>query len=177
MAALSSALDKMEISQVGENNSIEYGWSKNVHELITQYQFQLVRNKSNMEELKKQYEKILYNIFVINNNYTGVINLDEAKVIYKLIAYTRDIISGKGEYALAYMQVSELVNFGEKYKFNVDKNNFVKMACKMLESFVKGETSDVHPFGSWKDLKYFCNYHVNYDNKKYMDRNILKMIH
>ena len=47
MSALSSALDNMVISQTGENGSTEYGWGKNVQELITQFQFQLVRNTSN----------------------------------------------------------------------------------------------------------------------------------
>ena len=59
MTALTSALDKMEALELGENNSLEYGWkSNNVQELITQFQFQLVRSK-NIEGLKREYEKIL----------------------------------------------------------------------------------------------------------------------
>ena len=42
MSALTSALDKMEIRQYGENGSIEYGWGIGVQELIIQFQFQLV---------------------------------------------------------------------------------------------------------------------------------------
>jgi len=34
------------------------------------------------------------------------------------------------------------------------------MATIALESFVKINNQD-HPYGSWKDLKYFCNYHID----------------
>ena len=172
MTALTSALDSMNITQLGENNSVEYGWSKNVHELITQFQFQLVRNKSNLENLKQQYRNILYNIFISNKKVGDIINLEVVKIVYKLIAYTRDIIAGKGEYNLAYMLVSELVKFGEEYKAHVNSENFNVMACKMLECFVK--LDDEHPLGSWKDLKYFSNYHTNYNSGGFFDRNLLK---
>ena len=171
MSALSSALDNMVISQTGENGSTEYGWGKNVQELITQFQFQLVRNTSNLDELKVQYKKILNIIF---NNRNGLIDLEMVKVIYKLIAYTRDIVSGKGEYNLAYMLVSELIMFGNTYKNGKYSENFKNMACNILENFVKLNDKE-HPYGSWKDLKYFCNYYYETKyGKVYVDPKILK---
>ena len=44
------------------------------------------------------------------------------------------------------MLVSELFNFGEKYKNYVNKENIEKMACKALVGFVK--LDDMHPYGS-----------------------------
>lgn len=155
MAALTSALDHM---QIGENGSLEIGWSNNVQELLTQFQFQLVRNKSTLDDLKKAYENIFVKIFVVPTRDGEVVNMEYVKVFYKLIGYTRDIISGKGEYNLAYMLVSELFKFGEKYKKYVNKDKIQDMACKALVGFVK--LDDMHPYGSWKDLKYFSNYYV-----------------
>jgi hypothetical protein len=153
MTALTSALDKMEALELGENNSLEYGWkSNNVQELITQFQFQLVRSK-NIEGLKREYEKILKLVFI------GDVNLEYVKVIYKLIGYTRDIVAGKGEYSLTYMLISELYNFADKYKDKVDKDKIEIMCKEVLKSLVVLDNGE-HPYGSYKDLKYFCNYHL-----------------
>ena len=173
MSALTSALDQMQSLQLGENNSLEYGWkSNNVQELITQFQFQLVRTK-NIDGLKEQYEKILKLVFI------GDVNLEYVKVIYKLIGYTRDIVAGKGEYSLTYMLISELYNFACKYQDKVDKYKIEVMCKEALKSLVLLDDG-VHPYGSYKDLKYFCNYHVkssylrnNYNNLALTDKDPL----
>ena len=33
------------------------------------------------------------------------------------------------------------------------------MATSALESLIRTNINE-HPYGSWKDLKYFCNYHI-----------------
>tara|TARA_Y100000389_G_scaffold157418_5_gene158557 strand:- start:1447 stop:3270 length:1824 start_codon:yes stop_codon:yes gene_type:complete len=153
MAALTSALDEFNKIQIGENGTIEYGWSDEVQELIVQFHFQLVR-KANLNELSIIYEKILKKIF--SNSYN--INFDYLKIMYKLVAYTRDIVYGKGEYELAYMMITELYKFGDKNEGEKFKNNIQEMACQLLETFVN--LNNEHPYGSWKDLKYFSNYYV-----------------
>ena len=181
MSALSSALDNMQILQKGENDSIEYGWSNNVQDLIIQFQFQLVRNNSNMDELKIQYKKLLFKIFIENNRENdrennredtieNSIDLDLAKILYKMIGYTRDIIAGKGEYKLAYMLISELIEFGKEFGEYQDK--FLDMSNEMIKSFVI--LNDEHPYGSWKDLKYFCNYYKENNCKECNNYRLLK---
>ena len=155
MAALTSALDHM---QLGENGSLEFGWSNNVQELLTQFQFQLVRTTASIDNLKRSYENLFVKIFIEPIKEGGVVNMEYVKIFYKLIGHTRDIVSGKGEYNLAYMLVSELYKFGDKYKNYVDKEKIQDMACKALIGFVK--LDEMHPYGSWKDLKYFSNYYV-----------------
>jgi hypothetical protein len=162
MTALTSALDQMQSLQLGENNSLEYGWkSTNVQELITQFQFQLVRSK-NIEGLKEEYKKLLKLVFIDN------VNLEYVKVVYKLIGYTRDIVSGKGEYSLTYMLISELYNFADRHKDKVDKEKIEIMCKEALKSLVVSEDGE-HPYGSYKDLKYFCNYHLksSYERNMY----------
>ena len=43
--------------------------------------------------------------------YIEKVKIDNIKLFYKLIANTRDIVAGKGEYSLTYMMISELYNF------------------------------------------------------------------
>jgi len=173
MSALTSALDQIENMQLGENNSLEYGWTSNkVQELITQFQFQLVRTR-NLADLKEQYNKLLNLVFL------GDVNLEYVKVVYKLIGYTRDIVAGKGEYSLTYMLISELYNFGNKHKDKVDKTKIETMCEEALKSLVVLDSGE-HPYGSYKDLKYFCNYHLkssyernNYNNLDVENKDLL----
>jgi hypothetical protein len=72
--------------------------------------------------------------------------------LYKIIAKTRDINGGKGEYMLSYMMIFTW----HKY--------FPILALNALQMFVM-EPRDIdeslpsqEPYGSWKDIKYFCKY-------------------
>ena len=178
MSALAAALDNKMINlQLGENRNPEYSWSEDINELITQFNFQLTRT-SNLLDLEKKYLELLTKIFnsPINTNIviemetetswknvesgTTELSLGYIKIIYKLIGYTRDIIAGKGEYNLTYMLISGLYKFSqssdcqEKYKLKL-----LTMATGALESLIRTKVNE-HPYGSWKDLKYFCNYHI-----------------
>jgi len=163
MTALLSALDSLHNMQLGENRTLEYAWSTNMQELITQFQFQLVRT-TDMKHLEEKYQELLAHIFtpLLTGSDT---NLDYVRAIYKLIGYTRDIIAGKGEYQLSYMLISGLYKFSnqpmvpENHKYKI-----VAMATSALESLVRLDTTE-HPYGSWKDLKYFCNYHIQPNNR------------
>ena len=158
MTALSSALDYMQNMQIGENGTLEFEWSKNTQELITQFQFQLVRSP-NIKNLEEKYQELLANVFSPLLRETDT-NLDYLRVIYKLIGYTRDIVAGKGEYQLGYMQISGLYKFSQKPEAAKYKYRIISMATTALESFVRLNNQE-HPYGSWKDLKYFCNYHID----------------
>jgi hypothetical protein len=68
-------------------------------------------------------------------------------ILYNVIGHTRDIINGKGEYALTYMMIYIWYDF------------FPELALFALKSLVDFDgKKDVHPYGSWKDIKYFCEY-------------------
>jgi Domain of unknown function (DUF2828) len=145
-------------SRIGENGHNEYGYSSTTDfaELITQVSFQLVRSKTS------SVTPLLKNIRFILNQATEK-DKDQLNVFYKMIGQTRDVIEGKGEYALAYMLVYEW------YRVYPDLARFA------LESFIQGQGqgrkqeqgrkqgqeqdgSIVHPYGSYKDIKYFCQY-------------------
>jgi Mg-chelatase subunit ChlD len=160
MSALSSALDHI---QLGENNTLEWSWSENTKELLTQFNFQLTRT-SDITNLEVKYQDILRKVFIPTFNKTSRSN-ELVKCLYKLIGYTRDIVSGKGEYNLSYMLISGLYKFSQSQDCpDNERTKITCMATSALESLVR-TTRNEHPYGSWKDLKYFCNYHIKVEDR------------
>jgi len=132
MTALVTALDMKNSIQYGENNHIEYSWSEVQQEQICQLYFQLVRTKD-AKKLKSVYRKIYEE---------G--DRDIKVLMLKILANTRDIDEGKGEYALSLELLDVLFDLDER------------VGKEMLKRFI-GFNSEEKPFGSWKDLKYFMN--------------------
>jgi len=149
---LSSTSQKNNIftKQIGKNGHDEYGWSEYTKEKIVQFNYQLVRTSKEYEII--HLADILYNIIkdLQDNLENGKLLPEEFQeqivMLYKLVGYTRDIVDGKGEYMLAYMQI--LVWYG----FYPRLSEFLLRSCVFMPK------SDEHPYGSWKDIKYFCNY-------------------
>jgi hypothetical protein len=142
MSSLVSALDKHTPKQIGENNHVEYTWSNDINEKIVQFFFQLVRNSS-LDSISKQHIQILMQLKNRERQFK-----EQFTMMYKLIGQTRDIINGKGEQQLAYMQVFNFYNCG-----------YEELACKAFEKMLF--IDNVHPYGSWKDVKYLCKYIKN----------------
>ena len=146
MAALVHALDNYTPYQIGENGHVEYGWSNSIQEQIVQFSFQLTRT-TNLIPLKSQ----LTNMLTTLSNQVKIGSLPEKEVargylsiLYKMIGQTRDIIDGKGEYTLTYMMILTWNNF------------YPELAKFALKCLVDLGYKSVHQYGSWKDIKYFC---------------------
>ena len=152
MTALINKLDNFTPTQTGENGHLEYTWSNDIQEQICQFSSQLVRtNHNGLNALRIQYTNILNNL---TSKLRSSSSSDEEKrqvrshmcILYKLIAQTRDIIDGKGEYTLTYMMIYAWYTIcGPSLAFFA-VNSMVQL------------NSNEHPYGSWKDLKYFCDY-------------------
>ena len=147
MAALIGALDNYTSKQIGENGHFENAWSTDVRERILQLSFQFTRTKDYaslawptaklINELQTEYKNgaILKEVYV-----------EYMVLLYKMIGQTRDIIDGKGEYSLSYMLLNTWASV------NLDLAKFA------LKQFVMNDNPDVHPYGSWKDIKYLYKY-------------------
>jgi len=124
MAALVTALDMKNSIQYGENNHIEYSWSEVQQEQICQLYFQLVRTNDvkQIKKLKSVYRKIYEE---------G--DREKKVVMLKILANTRDIDEGKGEYALSLELLDELMDIDER------------VGKEMLKRFV-GFKSEEKPF-------------------------------
>ena len=143
--------------QYGENGEIEYGWSYNMKEWILQFFFQLTRTNENvLDNLELNLREIMY--YMVNTvRLQPILLMHDYKyyfiLLYKLIGHTRDIIDGKGERSLTYMMIYVWYDF------------FPELAFYALSS-LNEVTNNIPPYGSWKDIKYFCNYYKNKTGKE-----------
>jgi hypothetical protein len=152
MSLLVSALDHFTPSKVGENGSIEYTWSNELQERILQLSFQITRTRD--DGTIKNLENIASNILKdLNYQYSHSLISREVyikymSIFYRMIGHTRDIIDGKGEYALSYM----LLCVWQQYH--------PKLAEFAFRHFLMPPKNDAtcHPYGCWKDIKYLHSY-------------------
>ena len=166
MAALIEALDQQ--FQAGENGHIELAWSKSdLEETICQFHFQCVRTSTPeaLQDLADVLHDMLQKLFDVSSM------VDESEPsktfkrvlltqLYRMIGQTRDVEGGKGEYTLAYMMIYEWSKFNmELAKFAL--KCFVKIEGESVSEEVRPygqEVADIRPYGSWKDIKYMCDY-------------------
>lgn len=150
MSSIISALDTYTPKQIGENGHIEYGWSNNIREKILQFSFQLTRaNEDGIQNLQFVLTKLLSSLKnKVKSSF--ICDREEAKsflsILYRMIGNTRDIIDGKGECTLTYMMIYTWYIF------------FPQLASFALKCLVDLGDDKVHQYGSWKDIKYFCQY-------------------
>lgn len=144
--------------QYGEKGHVEYGWSYNQRERILQFSFQLVRcDHKRIQYLQDIYYHLLCEFTLKYKMALTTLekdmSMDFLKILYKMVGQTRDIVEGKGEYALSYMMIYTWYLISPE------------LACYALKSFVVNDnnstSSQLIPYGSWKDIKYFCNYCIS----------------
>lgn len=142
MTTLINAMDNTTNKVMGENGHYMESWSDKLEEKIVQYYFQLVRN--NDESVDCKFEELLLEI----KDETDYKKRDKYMILmYRLIGYTRDIESGKGERLLSYRQLYSLWLL------------FPRLGEYMFETFVFIENK--HQYGYWGDVKKMCNYVVS----------------
>jgi len=143
-------------SSNGENGHKQYKWADldstvkpkgmslgAIEEAIVQISFQLVRTKCPNPEVIRKYQTLLKNL-KNDTEHDSQMNAYYIGLLVKLCAHTRDIVSGKGEYSLAFSMLRVLYDL------------FPKIASVVMRNFVLLEVDgiSVHPYGSWKDIKY-----------------------
>jgi hypothetical protein len=138
---MASLIQLLDSRQAGENGHVEHSWSSNVQEKILQFSFQLTRtDESGLRNLEIKLKELLS---LLNDKSNGG---EYKTLLYKMIGYTRDIVAGKGECALTYMMIRCWYDY------------WPDLAKFALSCLVTPNNADEHPLGSWKDIKYFCEY-------------------
>jgi len=148
MAALIKALDNYTHIKLGEKKHVEYEWSNSLQEQIVQFNFQLTRT-TNLFPLENRLVSMLEILsHKVKNGVLSEKNVarEHLSILYKIIGHTRDVIDGKGEYNLTYMMIHVWNKF------------YPQLARFALKCMVDLEDKNVHQYGSWKDIKYFCEY-------------------
>jgi hypothetical protein len=155
--------------QYGDNNHVEYkGVNRcleSLQEQIIQFSFQLVRTKSKngLEDIAKHTREIL--TIIMNGIMKNSKDSDQYKkciemgvIMFKLLAQTRDIVGGKGEYMIFYSMLLEWAKMDIIF-FEYVIESLVYDMRETRDSSNKNQT--FHPLGSWKDMKYFLTYMKN----------------
>lgn len=137
MASVFAAVDSHTPRQLGENLHGEFGWSNDLTEGIVQLSFQLVRTMGDgVKRLATQFDTLITQAKSSSMRQSCLLTLR------KLLLQTRDIEAGKGEWALGYQLV------------HTWWQHFPEDARHIITHFVKPLPESLHPYGSWKDLKY-----------------------
>jgi hypothetical protein len=137
MEKLTQVLDEQLNVRHGENGHVEYTWSEETEAIIVQLSFQLVRGAP---------DKVIDEFHSLMNRLHKANNTKYLLIVYKLTAQIRDIIAGKGEYKLFYDMLIVWYKFYPLAAKNLLKYNV---------SLYGYEGQPIHPYGSWKDIKYF----------------------
>jgi hypothetical protein len=151
---LNEAKDAAEQIVLGENKHEQYGWSSDIEDRIVQFDFQCVRTDSNgVSKLSVILDDLLQKLSIVYEDPVFEIKRKQLlTTLFKLIAKTRDVNGGKGEYTLSYM----MIIIWHKY--------FPLLSLSALQLFVMDPNEVLttldsqEPYGSWKDMKYFCKY-------------------
>jgi hypothetical protein len=114
-------------------------------EQIIKFAFQLTRKTpSCLILLSNQLKDLLISLknalFISDENAEIDKYINYYILLYKLIIYTRDIFVGKGERDLTYMMIS------------IWYSQFPILAIYSIKTICEKN------YGSWKDIKYLCNY-------------------
>jgi hypothetical protein len=142
MSSLIASMDKNKTKRFNTKGHTELGWGNtDLDEMIVQFFFQLVRKKETVQ-LECILDSMLYRIK--GNEYEY---MKQFTLLYKLIGQTRDIVAGKGEQELSLM----LVFIWWRHYPELAKYAFRQMV-------VLNDDAKLHPYGSWKDIKYMCRY-------------------
>lgn len=150
MASVFSALDSFTSTRIGENMHVEHDWSHDLQEQIVQFYFQCVRTDNNeVSKLANILDGLLSRLSMMPSS----AERDKLLVsLYKIIGKTRDVNGGKGEYTLSYMMLFTWYTY------------YPQLALDALQMFVMNPNDiddsldSQEPYGSWKDIKYFCKY-------------------
>jgi hypothetical protein len=167
MAAMISALDGFtSIPPVrnGEKGHMELDWSDDLQEKIVQFDFQCVRTDVlGIASLSTILDGLLSQLSVKQSDEQKEHKRKELlTILYKMIGKTRDIEGGKGEYMISYMMIDVWHRFFPRLA-TVALSLFVFPPTNLsrvfwLEDIGLQDPKDQIPYGSWKDIKYFCDY-------------------
>ena len=172
--------------QYGNNNHVEYkGVTTSLttlQEKVMQFSFQLVRisSETGLSVVAKDTREILNTIM------SGIKTIDKSSddykmcidmgvIMFKLLAQTRDIVGGKGEYMLFYVMLLEWAKVDFRFfeyviETLVYDTQYSTDSTDSMDSTDTGYAkSKQHPLGSWKDMKYFLTYmkEQSLDNSNY----------
>jgi hypothetical protein len=162
-----TSFEKLNLKECSNLKTDDDNWEIIVQNKILNFSFQIKRTDVNglkrlqiiLKDLLSELKQKLETSSLFEKN----IAIKYLNVLYIMVGHTRDIINGKGEYAIAYMMVWTWHSF------------FPNLAKFALKCFVDLGDKNIHQYGSWKDIKYFIKYCHDDDAQK--DKNYNSLIY
>lgn len=144
----------------------ELAWSNTIQEKITQFESECIRTSdAGIAFLSTMLNDILIEL---SNPRSNDLEEKERKdllvLLFKTIGQTRDIHGGKGEYVISYMMIWTWYQYFPvmaelALALFVFPPSCVSISDNKRVVFTNLSSDDtVLPYGSWKDIKYFCDY-------------------
>lgn len=148
---------------VNDDSSTENESERTLKEFFVQFYFQCVMS-SNTQDLEEKFELLLLKSYDAKQ-YSRI---DFLQYIIKMCLQNRDIKSGKGLTKTTYMMLNTMAYYC--YEKKILPSNTI---LKILKGFVTNKYNEHtktydHPYGSWKDIKYFLEYFCNDTIYKYV---------
>ena len=137
-------------------------------EFFVQFYFQCVLS-SDLQELEEKFESLLLESSSADKRKCS--NTNFLDYVVKLCLQNRDIKSGKGLTQTTYMMMNTLAYYS--YETGTLPRDTI---VKILKGFVTNKYDEdtktyQHPYGSWKDVKYFLEYFWKSTRYEYVDAN------
>jgi len=139
-------------------SDISTSWTSTIQGRILQF-YENCKNAANyktkagLQQMSQMYSQLLQDLFLRKTDPVQDTNRRIFLVqLYKMVAHIRDIKQPNdgqdhmGHYSLAYMMVWQWYQY------------YPKLAENALSQFVCCVEEQGQPYGSWKDIKYMCNY-------------------
>jgi hypothetical protein len=102
------------------------------------------KNTLIISELSKKLSDVLH--LLKNNLEKDPVFMEYLILFYRMIGHTRDIYFGKGEHDISYMFLMVFYDI------------FPVLAIYAMHRFVQPNDNLNIPYGSWRDIKYLCDY-------------------
>lgn len=140
-------------------------------EFFVQFYFQCVLS-SEVKELEKKFEQLLLE----SSDAPQYSNIDFLQYVVRLCLQNRDIKNGKGLTLTTHMMLNTLTYYSYEKEI-IPRDTILKILKGMVENIFNEDTKMYeHPYGSWKDIKYFLSYFMNDDTYEYVRVNKYKII-
>jgi hypothetical protein len=130
------------------------------YELVYLYFHSFHKSDTIISSLSKRLDNALFLLKKqLRNKRAYPISIIYLKYYYKLLIHTRDIIDGKGEHSIVYSWI------------NIWYKHFPSLVIYFLYSLSYNGVID--HLGSWRDMKYLCEYVKNQSPKKREDHPLI----
>lgn len=140
-------------------------------EFFVQFYFQCVLS-SDVCDLEKKFEQLLLE----SSKAVQYSNINFLQYVLRLCLQNRDIKNGKGLTITTHMMLNTLTYYSYEKEI-MPPDTTLKILKGLVQNIFNEDTKMYeHPYGSWKDIKYFLSYFMADDTYEYLRVNKYEIV-